>query len=218
MIKKILAEFCGTLALVLVAVSAIISGHLNSIGIALANGVIVTAMITAFSRTSGAHFNPAVSFAMMISRRLRVPDFFAYTIAQLAGGTAGALLAKFLFAHSVSARTGLGKPSLGSGINLGLGLLVEILATFLLLAVIFIMAIDERTPSGIVTNVAIGLIVAIDIVWAGSISGGAMNPARWFGPALVSGNWSNSWIWIVGPLAGSAIATLAYEKMVKPKK
>jgi glycerol uptake facilitator-like aquaporin len=80
------------------------------------------------------------------------------------------------------------------------------------------MAIDERTPSGIVTNVAIGLIVAIDIVWAGSISGGAMNPARWFGPALVSGNWSNSWVWIVGPLAGSAIATLAYEKMVKPKK
>lgn len=175
-------------------------------------------MITAFAGTSGAHFNPAVSFAMMISRRLRVPDFFAYTVAQLAGGASGALLAKFLLADSVSATTGLGKPSLGSGISLGLGLLTEILATFLLLAVIFIMAIDERTPSGMVTNVAIGLIVAIDIVWAGSISGGAMNPARWFGPAFVSGDWSNSWIWIIGPLAGSALAALVYEKMVRPKK
>ena len=218
MSKKIYAEFLGTFTLVLIGVGSIMTGKADLLGVALAHGLAIAVMIGAFAASSGAHFNPAVSFAMLITRRMNISEFATYVLAQLAGATVAALLLKAVYPAAVGAATGVGTPALGDGVSTGNGFIVEVLTTFLLVTIIFGLAVDKRTPFAGIASISIGATIVLDILWAGPLTGAAMNPARWFGPALASGNWGNGWIWIAGPLVGGAIAALAYQTLIKPEK
>lgn len=179
------------------------------VGIALAPGLATGLMVAAAGHVSGGVYNPAVTLALVIAGKLRIDKAIGYVVAQLVGGLIGALLIRATFPEATADLANLGTPAPGPDIAAGKALLAEIVATFFLVYVIFGTAVDARGPRTI-APLAIGLTIAVDILAVGPISGAAMNPARWFGPAVVEGFWENGWIYWVGPAIGAAIAALLY--------
>jgi MIP family channel proteins len=229
MYKKLIAEAVGTFALCFVGILAIGGAQLvgapagvaNLASIGLAHGLTIAVMVAALGAVSGAHFNPAVTFGFVVSRKLPVVTGAAYWVAQLVGATAaGGLLAGLFGAGLVAG----GTPDLGAGVSPAAGVVVEAVLTFFLVLVVFGAAVDGRAPKS-VFPFAIGFTVALDIMAGGPISGAAMNPARTFGPALASGHWDNHLVYWVGPLVGGAAAALLHtfvlaekaEPVVEPK-
>jgi aquaporin Z len=184
------------------------------IGIAAAHGFVIAVMVSALGHISGGHFNPAVSTALLVTRKLKPVDWVAYVVVQLVGATVAALALSVLYDKVVKDATGLGTPSLAAGHTTGQGLLLEGILTFFLVFTVFAVAVDGRGAFKIVAGLPIGFVIFFDILMGGPMTGGAMNPARWFGPALVSGNWSNGWLYIIGPIVGGIIAALVYELVV----
>ena len=216
--RRCLAEFIGTLALIFVGVGSILSdrvtgGGVSLVGIALAHGLTIAVMASAFGHVSGGHLNPAVTFGAWIARKISAGDALAYGISQLAGGVAGAALLMHVFDSATRQAASLGTPALGAGVTGMQGLTFEIIATFFLVLVVCATAIDPRGAFTVVSGLPIGFVVAFDILAGGPITGAAMNPARAFGPALVGGFWTNHWIYWVGPLAGGALAALLYSRL-----
>ena len=208
---RLLAEFVGTFALIFIGAGSIMTmaqwdptgGAL--VGIAAAHGFVIAVMVTAVGHVSGGHFNPAVSTALLVTRRLKPVEWAAYVVVQLVGATVAALALSVLYDTVIKDKTGLGTPSLAAGHTTGQGLLLEGILTFFLVFTVFAVAVDGRG--------------AFKILMGGPMTGGAMNPARWFGPALVSGNWSNGWLYIIGPIVGGIIAAVIYDVVIlKPKK
>jgi aquaporin Z len=210
--RPLVAEAIGTFALCFVGVLAINVGRLTDAPagtvtlttIALAHGFTILVMVAAFGAISGAHFNPAVTFGFVVTRRMTPARGAMYWAAQLLGAfIAGALLVMVFGAKTVRD----GTPGVFEGVEPGAAILLEAVATFFLVLVIFGTAVDERAPKS-VFPIAIGLTVALDIMAIGPLTGAAMNPARAFGPALASGAWDNHLVYWVGPLLGSAAAAL----------
>lgn len=211
--KSAAAEAIGTFALTFVGLLAISAGTISGAPdgtvslatVALAHGLTITVMVAAMGAVSGGHFNPAVTFGFVATGRLPVAAGAVYWAAQVAGSALAALLVAALFGTGpVSA----GTPDLAAGISQGQGIAVEAVTTFFLVLVVFGSAVDERAPKS-AFPFAIGLTVALDIMATGPITGGAMNPARVLGPALVSGHWSNHLVYWAGPLLGGLLGAFA---------
>ena len=221
---RLLAEFVGTFALIFIGAGSIMTmaqwdptgGAL--VGIAAAHGFVIAVMVSALGHISGGHFNPAVSTALLVTRKIKPLDWAAYVVVQLIGATVAALALTVLYDTVVKDATGLGTPSLAAGHTSGQGLLLEGILTFFLVFTVFAVAVDGRGAFKIVAGLPIGFVIFFDILMGGPLTGGAMNPARWFGPALVSGNWSNGWLYIVGPVVGGIIAALLYDVMILRRK
>lgn len=211
MTSKIYSEFLGTFVLVFIGVGAIVN-NVGLLGIAVAHGLAIAVMVSALAGISSAHFNPAVSFGFLISKRISFIEFINYVMAQLAGATVAALVLKLGFDLKPE---NLGIPTL-NGISVGTGIVIEAITTFLLMTVIYGVAVDSRGTFKSVAGFPIGLMITLDILATGPATGGVMNPARWFGPALAGMNFSNAIIWIIGPLLGAAVAAIAYERIAKP--
>ena len=200
--KKAIAEFIGAFTLVFIGAGAIIStGGRDLLLVALAHGLAIGVMVSAFARISGGHFNPAVTIGALV-----------------------AALALFgIFPSSVWQPVHLGTPALGTTANLGwdvsvgTGILVEAILTFLLVFVIYGTGIDPKGTFNAVGGFAIGLTVAIDIMMGGPLTGAAMNPARWFGPAVVAGFFDNWYVYWVGPFIGAVVAGLLYANVFLEK-
>jgi aquaporin Z len=202
--RKLAAEFVGTFALIFMGAGSIIVGA-GLIGAALAHGLAIAIMVTAFGRLSGGHFNPSVTVAMWATRRIANIDAAAYIVAQLLGGTAGALA---LLAFPEALRdVANGVPAL-SGIEFEQGVFIEIILTFFLVTAIFGTAVDRHAPQ--VGGFGIGLTITMDILAGGRLTGAAMNPARAFGPALVNGAWDDQLVYWIGPIIGAVLAALLY--------
>jgi glycerol uptake facilitator-like aquaporin len=103
-------------------------------------------------------------------------------------------------------------------VNITQGILIEAVATFALVIVVMGVAVDSRGTFAAVAGLPIGLVITGDILWSGPATGAAMNPARWFGPALINGDLSNAVVWIVGPIVGALVAVFAYDLIMKPAK
>lgn len=213
MFKKIYAEFLGTFTLVLIGVAAIINNG-GLLAVAIAHGLAIAVMVSALAGISGAHFNPAVSFAMLVTRRINFFEFLIFIVAQCAGASAAAALLKYFYG---AAAGNIGLPSV-TGLSSSKALLAEAVATFLLVTTIFGVAVDGRGTFKSVAGLPIGFVIICDILAIGPATGAAMNPARWFGPALVGGHFANSPVYIVGPLLGAAVAAIAYDQIAKPAK
>jgi MIP family channel proteins len=216
--RRALAEFIGTLALIFVGVGSILcnrmsDGAVSLLGIALAHGLTIAVMVCAFGHISGAHFNPAVTVGVLVARKISISDAAVYWIAQLAGGTIGALLLTGIFDPATREAAVFGTPRLFPGVTIGQGLLFETVATFFLVLVVCATAIDPRGAFSVVSGIPIGLVITFDILVGGPLTGAAMNPARTFGPAVVGGFWTNHWIYWVGPIAGGLIASLLYSSL-----
>ncbi len=208
MSKKNLAEFIGTFALVFCGTGAIVindvtSGAVSHVGIAATFGAIVTAMIYAFGSISGAHINPAVTIAFSFTDRFDKKYLIGYIIAQLLGALLASGVLRFLFMeHS----------------NLGATMpfdswhqtfILEIILTYFLMIVILFVSNDKSVQQ--FTGLAVGATVLLEAMFAGPISGASMNPARSIAPALVSGNLSDLWIYILAPIIGAVLGSLTWK-------
>ncbi len=218
--KAAIAEFFGPFALVVAGVGAIISTQNlsdggNLVAVALAHGLAIGLMIAALGHVSGGHFNPAVSISMLATGEIGVTRAVAYIVAQLLGGIAGAGILTLVFpALGEIGRNNpgvnLGVPALGPDVTIAGGLIMEAVMTFFLVLVIFGTAVDGRGAKAI-APLAIGLTITMDILGGGRITGAAMNPARAFGPEVVQQDFTNWWIYWVGPIVGGLIAAFAYK-------
>ena len=216
--RRALAEFIGTMALIFVGGASILSdqlsgGNVTLVGVALAHGLTIAVMASAFGHISGAHLNPAVTVGAFFAKKISAGDSVVYWISQLAGAALGAVLLTLVFDPATRAAASLGTPGFGAGVSISQGLTFEIVATFLLVLVVCATAIDERGAFSVVSGLPIGFVVLFDILAGGPLTGAAMNPARVFGPAVVGGYWANHWVYWVGPLAGGALAGLLYTSL-----
>ena len=132
---------------------------------------------------------------------------------QLAGATLAALLLWWVLPPGGKSTLHLGAPSIDHTINAGKAVAIEAVLTFFLVWVIFATAVDSRGSFKQIAGLGIGLTITLDILMGGGLTGAAMNPARAFGPQLASGEWTDFWVWYVGPLAGATIAAVAYEML-----
>jgi aquaporin Z len=209
-LRRGVAEFVGTFALVFVAAGG--SAYARSpIDLALAYGLVIAVMVSAFAFVSGGHFNPAVTLGFLVTRRIAPVLAVLYWIVQLGASVLAALLLKWILPSGAISVSHLGTPSLGSGVGSGVAVVVEAILTFFLVWVMFATIVDARGPFQQVGGLAVGFIVAAGVLMAYGISGGAMNPARAFGPQLADNHWTHGWVWYVGPLAGAVIAAAVYE-------
>ena len=202
-----LAEGLGTFALVVAGCGAIAvdaqTGQLGHPGVAASFGLVVVVMIYALGHVSGAHFNPAVTIAFAVGRHLPWRRTGTYIAVQVAGATLAALLLRVLLGDG--ADLGVTQPS-GSDLQ-SFGW--EIVLAFFLMLVITSVATDTRAV-GEAAALAIGGTVGLCALFGGPISGASMNPARSLGPALVSGDLTALWIYLVAPVIGAVIGVLVY--------
>ena len=213
-LRRAVAEFIGAFTLIFIGTGAAAAAGAVSdpslIGVAIANGLAIGVMVCALGHISGGHFNPAVTFGFLIARKIKPPLAGVYWVAQFAGAALAALLVDQLIPKSITEPVALGVPALAHGVNATSGFLLEAILTFFLVFVIFGAAVDARNQFSVVAGLAIGLTIAIDVLFGGPFTGAAMNPARAFGPQLVGDHWANGWVWYVGPLLGGGIAAGVY--------
>ena len=205
--RALVAEAIGTFALVFAGAGAIVvdakTGALGHVGVSLVFGLVIMVMIYAVGHVSGAHFNPAVTFAFSLTRHFPWSRAIGYWAAQVTG----AVLAAALLRSSLGTAGHLGA-TLPAG-SQGQSFLWEVVLTFFLMFVIMAVATDTRAV-GEAAAIAVGGTVALDALFGGPISGASMNPARSLGPALVSGNLHALWLYLVAPPLGAALGALAY--------
>ena len=205
-LKPLLAESIGTFVLVLVGCGAIVAHELygtpDDTGIALSFGLVVAVMVATFGGVSGAHLNPAVTVAAAVTGRFSWRLAPAYVVAQCTG----AVLAAGVLRVVAGTTTHLGATS--PSVAWPRALLIEVLITFVLMAVIVAVSSDRRLNTA-AAGAVIGATVALASLWAGPFTGASMNPARSFGPALVSGHLGGLWLYVVGPIMGAALGAAA---------
>jgi len=211
--RHFVAEFIGTFALVFVGGGAIITSPMLSaqaavVNIAFAHGLILAIMVTATMRISG-HLNPAVTAGFLVTRRIEPMMAVVYWIAQLSGAIVAAYVLKSLYPERIVALERLGGQSISTDIGMLQAISLEAIATFFLVFVVFGTAVDPKAPK--VGGFAIGLTVTAGILAIGPLTGGSMNPARSFGPAVVSRFFEGQTAYWVGPLLGGIAAALLYD-------
>ncbi len=212
----LVAEAIGTFLFFFVGAGSVVLGDYMTanggtgpglVGVAFAHGLALAVLASALGAVSGAHFNPAVTLAIWTMGRIGPLRGTLYVVAQLIGALAAGLALKAVFADSWQP-SNVGTPALGAGITAVLGIGVEAVLTALLVLVVIGTAVDPRGPK--LGGLAIGLAVAADILVGGPLTGAAMNPARWFGPAVAAGAYANWYVWWIGPAVGAAAAALIY--------
>jgi len=209
MFKPALAELFGTFTLVFVgAMAGSLAGPSGGgiVGVALAHGIALMVIVYSWGGISGAHVNPAVTFGLVLTRKIDWGRAIAYWVAQIAG----AAIAGFLLLYLVGASTGLGATTgTLTATHPIKTIVVEAVLTFFLVTAVFGTAVAGR--NGNAAGLAIGLVLTMDILAGGALTGASMNPARTFGPALALGEFSYLWMYVVGPLAGGAAAAVLYD-------
>jgi aquaporin Z len=214
-IRPLVAEFIGAFALIFIGVGSIAAnqmtkGQVGLVGIAFAHGLTIAVMVSAAAAISGGHFNPAVTIGALAARKIAPLMALAYVVAQCLGGIAGAGVIRLSMPAGVLGSVDMGTPAPGSGVSSWEAFVAEVVLTFFLMFVIYGTAIDQRAHR--VGGLFIGLTITADILMGGPISGAAMNPARWLGPALLGGGGLvNVWIYWLAPPLGAIIAALVYK-------
>jgi len=209
--RAAVAEFIGTFALILFGAGTIIAtGNTDQLAIAFAYGLTTAIMVSLTVHISGGVFNPAILAALWVTGKLPTVRSAVYVVAQLAGAVAAALLLKYFSPAQAFDSVNGGTPSVMSGYAIGKAVLVEATATFFLVWAFVATVVDDRGPFAKTAGFTVGFVITIDMLAFAPLTGAAMNPARWFGPALVTGTWTQWWVWIAGPIAGGIIAGIAY--------
>lgn len=219
--QKVLAEVVGTFFFFFIGIGSIpvaLSENLGTLYVALAHGVALAIAISALGHISGGHFNPAVTIALMIARKISPLLALLYILGQLLGGIAACLALVTILPQRIwdAERIQLGTPSINTQVfGTTQAIILEAILTFFLVVAVFGTAVDPRANR--VAGFGIGLTVFVDILVGGPLTGGVMNPARAIAPAIVSGHWNNDqFVYWVGPILGAAVAALLYSMLFLP--
>ena len=223
--KKYIAECIGTFVLVVLGCGVAMWSGVDLVATSLAFGLVIVAMVYSIGRISGCHINPAVSLAMLIAKKISVKEFFGYIISQIIGAFIGALVVslftKDFAAVGANAVSGDLLQAYGNVGGLFVGLVVEIVLTFVF--VLAILGVTHKDDYGKIAGVVIGCSLILVHLLGIRLTGTSVNPARSIGPAIVAmfaGEFEpikEIWIFIVGPLAGGALAALVYLLAIKKK-
>jgi MIP family channel proteins len=219
------AEFIGTFVLVFSITTVVVlfvtpggGGGSDYAVVGLAHALVLLMLVMSIGSVSGAHLNPAVTLGLAAIRKIRINDAVVYILLQLSGAVAGALMTKFILSDRVADPSGpvAQSPNVGApGLNETLiggsfqGAVLEGLGAFFLVWAIVSVAVNPRAArdwAGLVIGGTLGFVVFI----AGPLTGASVNPARWFGPALVSSHWDDAWLYIIGPLVGGVLGAVTY--------
>jgi len=213
------AETIGTFLLVFFIcgfISVSSAGGFDLAGLALAHAFVLAVLIYALGGASGAHFNPAVTFALWSIKKISTPNAIVYVICQCIGGVLGALVVLLLF-KTVGDPVNYGATAINGHIlhngSVWLGLIAEGLGTFMLMWAIMGLAVNPRGEASL-AGLGIGAALGVAVIVFGPATGAGLNPARWLGPAVASGRFDDAWIYIVGPLVGALLAALVYRTFV----
>lgn len=182
--KSLTAEFIGTFALIFIGAGAGALGVGGLVGVALAHGLVIVGFAYAYGHISGTHVNPAITFGLWVAGEIPLAKAAGYWVAQFAGATAAAAALRFV----LGADSGLGATLLAPGVTVAQGIVVEAILTFFLANAVFNAAVSGK--AGNLAGVAIGLTLTFAILMGGPLTGASLNPARTFGPALLTGNLS----------------------------
>lgn len=219
--KAIVAELVGTFLFVFVGAGSIVTASfihastpLTVLIAAFGNGLGLALAITTVGHVSGGHLNPAVTIALWVSQRIASLLALFYIVAQLVGGILAGLALKAIYSQGIWAPVHLGGANLAPQVSFGTGVLIEAILTFFLVFAVFGTAVDPRHPQ--IGGFGIGLVVLVDVLVAGPLTGAAMNPARAFGPAVAANFWSNNLVYWIGPILGGIIASLIYGYILLP--
>lgn len=213
------AELVGTFLLVFFIcgfISVSQAGGFDLAGLALAHAFVLMVLVYALGGASGAHFNPAVTFALWAIRKISAPNALVYVVMQAIGGILGALVVLLLF-KTVGDPVNYGATAINDRVlhngSVWLGLIAEGLGTFMLMWAIMGLAVNPRGEASL-AGLGIGGALGVAVMIFGPATGAGLNPARWLGPAVASGRFDDFWIYVVGPLAGALIAALVYRTFV----
>ena len=219
--RRLVAEALGTFSFVFVGAAVVVvnggfpNHGIGLLGISLAHAVALSVMVTATMTISGGHLNPAVTVGLLVARRIDPASAAAYIVTQLASASLAALLVKMLLPAAAVRSALLGVPVIASSVTLGQAIGIELVLTFFLVSAVFGTAVSLEAPR--VGGFGIGLVLLFDILVGGPLTGAAMNPARAFGPALVSGQWLGHIVYWVGPILGGILAALVWQYVLLPK-
>ncbi|XP_041659445.1 aquaporin-4-like isoform X1 [Cheilinus undulatus] len=220
--RAVSGEYLATLIFVLLGLGSTINWHAGEenpppadlVLISLCFGLSIATMVQCFGHISGGHINPAVTAAMVVTRKLSLAKGLFYVVAQCLGAITGAGI--LYLVTPAAFRGSFGVTKVNSGLSLGHGLLVELLITFELVFTIFATCDPKRNDLGGSASLSIGLAVAIGHLFAIPYTGASMNPARSFGPALVTLNFESHWVYWLGPILGGILAAGLYEYLYCP--
>jgi aquaporin Z len=209
--SRLLAECIGTALLVTFGCGAVMvdglrEGALGLLGIAITWASLVAVLVYTLGHVSGTQINPAVTLALWSTGRLPSREVAPHLLAQIVGAAAGSALMVWLLGR------GAGVAMTTLSIDPLRGFVVEFLASFLVMATVLGAGVDERTPRGFAA-LAVGLTVGICVLVAGPLTGASMNPARSFGPALLSGDWTHHWVYWVAPITGMRAAAFLLPRL-----
>jgi len=220
--QKLLAEFIGTFTVVFAAAGAICAdqylhaaGQTNAgiLSYALAYGFAAAAMFSCLAHVSGAHFNPAISIGMWVSKRLGTFHALFYCVAQLLGAAGAAFVLSLIIPESAWRPVGLGSTDLAPDFTRMHGMLLEALLTFFIVFVYSWASSGSDGGESRLGGSSIGLAIVASVFVGAAFTGASMNPARTFGPAIAAHHWLNHGVYWVGPLFGGIIATVLYERI-----
>lgn len=220
--QKLVAEFLGTFAVIVVSIGAICADQYiapdaksggSLIVIAAAYGLAVAIAVSAMGHISGGHFNPAVTIGVWVTQRLSTVTSILYCAAQLLGAAAASYLVKWVLPESAWEQVALGTPALAPDFTRTHAMTLEAVVTFLVVLVVFATSVDVKGPFDKIAGFATGLTVTLGVLVAYPFTGAAMNPARAFGPALASRHWTNHGVYWVGPLFGGIVAGFLYDRL-----
>jgi aquaporin Z len=197
------------------SVVANVSGPGGALGIAMAHGIALAVLVTIMMPVSGGHLNPAVSVALWIGNVIDAKTLGKYVAAQLLGAVTAALLIKALFPASLARIASLGTPQMSGAMGLWAGIALEALFTLFLVSAVFGTCVNPQAQR--VGGFAVGLTVLAVALGGGNLTGAVMNPARAFGPALVSLTWLSQGVYWVGPMIGAALAAVTWKYLLLPR-
>src|SRR6478736_2778409 len=193
LVRKMTVEAVGAFALSFIGVGAILYGGPNSlVTVALAHGFVIAVMVCAAGHISGGHFNPAVTFGFLVTKRIPTYEAVGYWVAQLGAAVLGALAVRATLPDHVP------------NINPGLTVLAP--------------GVSWRSSFAAVAGIPIGLTISLDIMMGGPLTGASMNPSRTFGPDLVAGKFTDIWLYFVACPLGAAAAALLYHYLILARR
>jgi aquaporin TIP len=218
-LRPLVAEFLGTFGFVFAVVAvAVISAARNDLlgfaGAALVQAAAFAVLVTATMRISGGHLNPAVTFAVWMTGRIKTPQAALYIVSQLAAAVVAVLCVGQILPPGAVHAASYGVPRITQDVTLTQAVLLEAVLTLCLVSAVFGTMISRQAPQ--VGGLAVGLVLLFAVFVGGPITGAALNPARAFGPALVALDWHGHLAFWLGPLLGAAVAAFLWDKLLLP--